>query len=229
LVITPIHPPLGDIKVLSDGATAPGMVAQRRGWHRAGGDKETRSTGLMSRCCPTRARGRHSYLFRGFRRHLSRGATWRSYGSGRHSVTELTPALPHSSRTVPGMAGQGGLAEQRRDMIPRRCPRAGVARIRLRPGRPRRARAFNALVGGVGAASRAWGSLEPSPRARRKFARGVPCRSVGGLLWFLWGCGPFHFWAVERYFWGSWHVRFAFYYFSKIGFFPVIRGPLWLS
>jgi hypothetical protein len=51
--------------------------------------------------------------------------------SGQHSVTELTPAFPHSSRTVLGMASRGGLAEQRRDMIPRRCQRADVARIRL--------------------------------------------------------------------------------------------------
>jgi hypothetical protein len=56
---------------------------------------------------------------------------WRQYKSQWHSVTELTPAFPHSSRTVPGMAGQGGLAEQRWDMIPRRCQRVGVVRIRL--------------------------------------------------------------------------------------------------
>jgi hypothetical protein len=44
---------------------------------------------------------------------------------------ELTSAFPRSSRTVPEMAGQGGLVEQRRDMIPRRCQRADVLRIRL--------------------------------------------------------------------------------------------------
>jgi hypothetical protein len=49
------------------------------------------------------------------------------YVSGWHSVTELILAFPHSSRTVPGMAAQGGLVEQPRDMI----PRAGVAGILL--------------------------------------------------------------------------------------------------
>jgi hypothetical protein len=76
-----------------------------------------------------RARGRRSYSLRGFRRPLSRGVACRSYVSGRHSVTELTLAFPHSSPAVPGMAARGGLAEQRRDTIPRRCQRAGVARI----------------------------------------------------------------------------------------------------
>jgi hypothetical protein len=51
--------------------------------------------------------------------------------NGRHSVTELTLAFPHISRTVPGMVAQGELVEQRRGMIPRRCQRAGVAGIRL--------------------------------------------------------------------------------------------------
>jgi hypothetical protein len=44
---------------------------------------------------------------------------------------ELTLNLPHSSRTVSRMDAQGGLAEQRQDMIPRRCQGAGVAGIRL--------------------------------------------------------------------------------------------------
>jgi hypothetical protein len=119
--------------------TALGRVLQWPRWLHNGGDGctgpkvtgETRSTGLMSRRRPTRAWGKHPYLFRGFRRPLSRGATWRLYESGRHSVTELTPAFPHSSRTVLRMATQGGLVEQRRDIIPRRCQRVGVAGIRL--------------------------------------------------------------------------------------------------
>jgi hypothetical protein len=45
------------------------------------------------------------YIFRGFRCPLSRGATWRPYRSGWHSVSGLTPAFPHSSRTVPGRVG----------------------------------------------------------------------------------------------------------------------------
>jgi hypothetical protein len=39
--------------------------------------------------------------------------------------------LPARSRTASGMAAQRGLVEQHRDMIPRRCQRAGVAGIRL--------------------------------------------------------------------------------------------------
>jgi hypothetical protein len=56
---------------------------------------------------------------------------WGPYESGRHSVMGLTSALPHSSRTVSRMAAQGGLAEQRWGMIPRRCQGASVAGIRL--------------------------------------------------------------------------------------------------
>jgi hypothetical protein len=97
---------------LSWAPTVPGMTLQCLGWWHSGGDgrtgpkvtEETRSIGLMSRRRLARARGRRMYPFRGFHRPLSRGATWRRYGSGRHSVMELTPAFPHSSRTVPGMA-----------------------------------------------------------------------------------------------------------------------------
>jgi hypothetical protein len=121
---------------LSWASTVPGMALQCLGWWHSGGDgrtgpKVTHSTGPTSRRRPERARGRRSYPFQGFHRPLSRGATWWWYGSGRHSVTELTLVFPHSSRTVPGMATQGGLVEQCRDMIPRRCQRAGVAGIRL--------------------------------------------------------------------------------------------------
>jgi hypothetical protein len=56
---------------------------------------------------------------------------WGSYGSGWHSVMELTLTFLHSSRTVPRMAAPGGLVEQRQDVIPRRCQRAGVAGILL--------------------------------------------------------------------------------------------------
>jgi hypothetical protein len=55
----------------------------------------------------------------------------RRYRSGWHSVTELKPAFPHSSRTAQGMAAQCGLVEQHHDMIPRRCQRAGVVGIRV--------------------------------------------------------------------------------------------------
>jgi hypothetical protein len=92
--------------------TVLGMALQCPGrWH-SGGDghtgpkvtEETRSAGLMLRRHPGRARGRWSYPFRAFPRPLSRGATWRRYGSGWYSVVELTPAFPHNSRTAPGMA-----------------------------------------------------------------------------------------------------------------------------
>jgi hypothetical protein len=41
--------------------------------------------------------------------------------------TGLPAQHPHNA----GMAAQCGLVEQRRDMIPRRCQRAGVAGIRF--------------------------------------------------------------------------------------------------
>jgi hypothetical protein len=81
-----------------------------------------RSTGQMSWCCPAREQGRRPYLFRGFRHPLSIGTTWGSYGSGRHSVTELTLAFSHSAKdgrtgrvggTVPGCDSQA-VSEDRR-------------------------------------------------------------------------------------------------------------------
>jgi hypothetical protein len=109
--------------------TVPGMTLQCQGWWRSDGDggsrpevtEETCSAGLTSRHRPGRARGRWSYRFLGFHRPLLRSATWRRYGSERHSVVELTPAFPNSSRTALGMAAQRGLVEQRRNMIPKRC------------------------------------------------------------------------------------------------------------
>jgi hypothetical protein len=124
--------------VLSSWApTASGMVLQCSGWQYSGGDgrtgpelaERTRSTSPTSQHRLVRARGRRLYPFRGFCHPFSRGAACRPYESGRHSVTELTPAFPHSSPMVPGMAARGGLAEQRQDMNPRRCQRAGVVRI----------------------------------------------------------------------------------------------------
>jgi hypothetical protein len=159
-----------------DGGTVAGMAAQGQKWRRGHALLAWRHDAVS---CGCRVGG--CTPFRGFHRPLSRGATWGRYGSGRHSVTELTPAFPHSSRTAPGMAAQRGLVEQRRDMIPRRCQRADVAGIRVWQERPRRARAFNALVGGVGAASWVWGGLErggvspegaSGPRARGRLARG---------------------------------------------------------
>jgi hypothetical protein len=123
----------------SRASTVPGMVLQCLGWWHSGGDgrtgpevaEVTHSTSLTSQRRPERVRGRQPYPFRGFHCPLSRGVTWWRYRSGRHSVTELTLAFLYSSRTVPGMAAQGGLVEWRRDMIPRRCQRAGVVGICL--------------------------------------------------------------------------------------------------
>jgi hypothetical protein len=50
--------------------------------------EEMRPAGLTSRRRPGRARSRWLYPFRGCHRPLSRGATWRRYGSGQHSVVE---------------------------------------------------------------------------------------------------------------------------------------------
>jgi hypothetical protein len=123
----------------SQASTVPGMTLQCPGWWHSGGNgrtgsevmEEMRLASLTSRRRPKRVRNRRPYAFRGFHCPLSRGVMWRQYGSGWHSVMELTPAFPHSSRTTPGMAAQRGLVEQRRDMIPRWCQRAGVAGIRL--------------------------------------------------------------------------------------------------
>jgi hypothetical protein len=77
-------------------ATVLGMARQFSGWQHSGGDgrtgpevmEEMRSAGFTSRRHPMRVRGRWPYSFRGCRCPLSREATWRRYGSGRHSVLE---------------------------------------------------------------------------------------------------------------------------------------------
>jgi hypothetical protein len=43
----------------------------------------------------------------------------------------MTLAVLHSTRTASGMAIQCGLVEQRRDLLPRRCQKTGVAGIHL--------------------------------------------------------------------------------------------------
>jgi hypothetical protein len=105
----------GDGNVLSSRApTTTGMALQCSSWQHSGGDgrtgstvmEEMRYTGLTSWRRPVRARGRCPYLFRGFRRPLFEGCGVAAVQE-RHSVTELTLALPHSSRTVPGMVFTG--------------------------------------------------------------------------------------------------------------------------
>jgi hypothetical protein len=98
-----------------DGGTAGGGVgggggAPRRGGGGGGTGPEVKEE--KSPCWPdvtassVRARGRHPYLFRGFRHPPLRVATWRPHGGGQHSVTELTLALPHSAED--GRTGQVG-------------------------------------------------------------------------------------------------------------------------
>jgi hypothetical protein len=250
----------GDVPPSRD-PTVPGMALQCPGWRHNGGDgrtgaevtEKTHPAGLTSRHRPARAQGRHPYLFWGFRRPPSRGATWGPYESGRHSVTELTPALPHSSRTVPRMAAQGELAEQRRDMIPRRCQGAGVAGIRLWPMCSRRVRSFNALVGsGRGGRELCTASSEAeirprgcpalerggvsvvrrrAPRARRRFARGVPRPTVWWAAEVAWAVGSScHQAVIARGVNLQFVSSFVFLLFCvEMGFPPVIMGLLWLS
>jgi hypothetical protein len=114
-----------------DGAAVLGMVAQRRGWpHRADGDK-----GDMPHwsdvSASSRASARQTFVpFSRVSLFSFEGAACRSYGSRRHSVTELTLVSPHSSSTVLGITSLGELAKQRRDTISRRCQRASMAGIR---------------------------------------------------------------------------------------------------
>jgi hypothetical protein len=76
--------------------TVLGMTLQCPRWWHSGRDgrtgmevmEKTRSADLTSRRRPGRARSWWPYPFRGCCRPLSRGTTWRRYGSGRHNVME---------------------------------------------------------------------------------------------------------------------------------------------
>jgi hypothetical protein len=165
-----------------DGGTVTGLVTQGRRWLRGRALLAWRHGAVPGGCG---AGGRTPF----------EGSADLFWEGGVEEVREwvaqchgMTPAFPHSSRTAPRMAAQRGLMEQRRDMIPRRCQRAGVAGIRLWPRRPRCTGAFNALVGGVGAASWVQGGLkrgreslggpgplsevETSPRGRQSLEQG---------------------------------------------------------
>jgi hypothetical protein len=101
-----------------DGAAVPGMVAQRQGWpHRAEGDGRDALhwSGVTASSCA--GAGLTSVPLSRVLPSYFEGCDVEADGSGWHSVTELTLAFPHSYRTVPGMAAQGGLAENR----PRGC------------------------------------------------------------------------------------------------------------
>jgi hypothetical protein len=154
---------------------------------------------------------------------------------------------------VPMRVVPGGLAEQRQDMIPRRCQRAGVAGIRLLTQAPAVCQSIKCSGRGSGrGVTGLW-----RPRTRRRIARGgtrpssevVSCprgrqpleqggeppegyrgRSVGGPLWFLWAVGLPALGCDHRQ--RVFRISSAFicvYHFSKKGFSLVIRGPLWLS
>jgi hypothetical protein len=112
------------------------MALQCLGWRRGGGDgrtgpmvtEETCLTGATSRRCPGRARNSvrppfegSAVLFRGCG--ASAEQEWLAQCHG--ADTDLTAQY----HTVAEMASPGGLAEERRGMIPRRV--RGVARIRL--------------------------------------------------------------------------------------------------
>jgi hypothetical protein len=72
-----------------DDAAMPGTAAQWRRWpHRARGDGGDALRWPDVTAPSEAARGRWPYPFRGCHRLLSRGATWRKYGSGQNSVTE---------------------------------------------------------------------------------------------------------------------------------------------
>jgi hypothetical protein len=113
--------------------TTSGMALQCPGWRRDGGDgctgsmvtEETHLTGPTSRRGPGRARNRRVPLSR---------VPPSSFEGGGASVVRKWVVQCHGTdtgltaqrRTVAGMASPGGLAEQRRDMIPRRV--RGTAR-----------------------------------------------------------------------------------------------------
>jgi hypothetical protein len=83
---------------------------------------------------------------------------------------------------------------------------------------------------GPGARRRLRGTA-PGPRARRGFVRGVPLPTVWWIVEVSWAVGPslLRAAATQSVFCDSRVCLFAFYYFSKGVFSPVIRGPLWLS
>jgi hypothetical protein len=95
------------------------MALQCPRWRCSGGDGRTglmvtEGTRLTSRHGPVRARNEHRPPSR-VPSSSFEGATRHPYESGRHSVTGLTPALPHNGGD--GLTGE--LAEQRRGVISR--------------------------------------------------------------------------------------------------------------
>jgi hypothetical protein len=147
-------------------STASGMALQCLGWRRDGGDGCTgpmvtegmRLTGPMSRRGPVRAWNRRpspfessAVLFQGCGAPAVR--EWAAQCRGAYT------GLTAQCRTVAGMASPGGLAEQRRDMNPRRV-RGMVRTCRCRS------------IKWPGQGSRYGMACLREPRAKRNLTRG---------------------------------------------------------
>jgi hypothetical protein len=125
----------GDVPPSHD-PTVPGMALQCLGWRHSGGDghigaevtEEIRPAGLTSRHRPARAQGRHSYLFRGFRRPPSRGARGgvREWEAQCHGVdTGLAAQLPHSAEDD-RTGWVGGTTSRYDSQVVLGCRRGGI-------------------------------------------------------------------------------------------------------
>jgi hypothetical protein len=108
-----------------DGGVAAGMAAQGR-WRRRGRASLVRRHGVVSCGRETGVRT----LFEGSAV-LFRGCSVRAVREWAAQCHGADTGLTAQCRTMAGMASPEGLAKQRRDMIPRRCQRAGVTGIRL--------------------------------------------------------------------------------------------------
>jgi hypothetical protein len=126
-------------------------------------------TGLTSRRRPGWVRDRRPSLFRGCGARAVREWVAQCHG--------VETGLTAQCHTVAGMASPGGLAEQRRDMIPRRCQRHGadssltwapacVRTLNAPVGEPQVRRSLT--QGGVWPSSEA----KPRPRGRPALERG---------------------------------------------------------
>jgi hypothetical protein len=141
-----------------------GMSSQCLAWCSSGGDGRTGLTvtgmtdpaGLTSRCGPTSAQKRHSRVPPA----PFEGTACQSYGGRRHSVTELTPALPHSATQRRGWPPPGSWWNSEGARFPG-VPKSWRASCGVR--------AFNARTRGQERGQRACGC----PRARRTPPEGV--------------------------------------------------------
>jgi hypothetical protein len=110
-----------------DGAAVPGMVAWQRGWpHRVDGDGGDAPHRFDVTALSREGTRQVSVPFLRVPPSSFEGATCRPYESGRHSVTELTLALPHNG----GDGLTGRVAETASGYDSQEVSR-GMARIRL--------------------------------------------------------------------------------------------------